>query len=105
MSTKPTIHIDRYERSWLLISGIMLVVFVIAVSVAGFAMGIAVPSPQTRVDPRTVATEGPFAEPGLRELAPGKYEGLNERFNEIQVRIDNLLVEHRLMAKGIPYNS
>ncbi|MEW6670949.1 MAG: PEP/pyruvate-binding domain-containing protein [Thermodesulfobacteriota bacterium] len=29
----------------------------------------------------------------LTELAPGKYEELNDRFNEIQVRIDKLLVE------------
>ena len=26
------------------------------------------------MDPQTISQEGPFAEPGLRELAPGRYE-------------------------------
>ena len=70
----PKIHIDVYERNWLIISAALLVVFVIAVSIAGFAMGINVPAPQNRVNPNTVAKEGPFATPGLRELGGGKYE-------------------------------
>lgn len=74
MNAKPAIQIDRYERMWMLISITLLIIFIAAVSVAGFAMGIVVPSPQERVDPNTVATEGPFANPGLRELSPGKYE-------------------------------
>lgn len=68
------LHIDTYERNWLIATGIVLVVFVILVTVAGSAMGIAVPAPQDRVDPNTVDKEGPFANPGLREIAPGKYE-------------------------------
>jgi cytochrome c oxidase subunit 2 len=48
--------------------------FAVAISVAGFAFGIQVPSPEQRVDPRTVADSGPWADPGLRELSPGKYE-------------------------------
>ena len=50
--------------------------FGIAIAVAGFALGIQVPSPEQRVDPRTVATDpnSPWSDPGLRELSPGKYE-------------------------------
>ena len=52
----------------------LLVIFAVAVTVAGYALGFQVPSPEARVDPNTVDEIGPFADPGLRELAPGKYE-------------------------------
>ena len=76
MNTKETMHIDPYERSWIIVSIILLIIFAIAISVAGFALGIQVPSPEQRVDPRTVATDpnSPWSDPGLRELSPGKYE-------------------------------
>ncbi|MCP4359088.1 MAG: cytochrome c oxidase subunit II [Chloroflexi bacterium] len=74
MSTKTTMHIDPYERTWIWISIGLIVVLFIAVSVAGFALGIQVPTLEQRVDPNTVADVGNWADPGLRELAPGKYE-------------------------------
>ncbi len=74
MTSKESLHIDPYERTWIIISVILLIVFFGAVTVAGMAMGIRVPGPVARVNPNTVAQEGPFADPGLRELAPGKYE-------------------------------
>jgi cytochrome c oxidase subunit 2 len=72
--TKPSLHIDPIERTWIIISITILIIFALAVTIAGFAMGIQLPAPVARVDPNTVATEGEFANPGLRELAPGKYE-------------------------------
>lgn len=76
MSTKESMHIDPYERAWIGVSIVLLVIFMAAIGVAGFALGIQVPSPEQRVDPRTVASDpnSPWSEPGLRELAPGKYE-------------------------------
>lgn len=74
MTTRETMHVDPYERTWIAISIALLVVFAAAVTVAGYALGIQLPAPEQRVDPNTIVTEGPFAEPGLRELAPGKYE-------------------------------
>ncbi len=74
MSTKITMHIDPYERTWIWISIGLIVVLFIAVSVAGFALGIQVPTLEQRVDPNTIAETGNWADPGLRELAPGKYE-------------------------------
>jgi cytochrome c oxidase subunit 2 len=68
------LHLDVYEKRWLLLSAGLLVLFVIAISLSSFAYGIQVPSPEMRVNPNTVAQEGPWAQPGLRELAPGKYE-------------------------------
>ena len=76
MTSKESMHIDPYERAWIIISIVLIVVFGIAIAVAGFALGIQVPSPEQRVDPRTVATDpnSPWSEPGLRELSPGKYD-------------------------------
>jgi cytochrome c oxidase subunit 2 len=69
-------HVDIYERNWMIFSAIMLVLFATAVSVAAFGMGIQVPAPEQRVDPKTVATDpnSPWSNPGLREIAPNKYD-------------------------------
>ncbi len=69
-------HVDSYERNWMIFTAVLLVVFAAAVSVAAFGMGIQVPAPEQRVDPRTVATDpsSPWSNPGLREIAPGKYD-------------------------------
>lgn len=74
-SNLPTLHIDRYEAIWIRISLITSTIFVIAIAVAGFAWGIQVPGAYQRIDPATLTDpSSPFANPGLRELAPGKYE-------------------------------
>ncbi len=68
-------HIDRYEQIWIRISVAVLVIFMIGIVVAGWSLSIQVPGVYGRVDPNTVTEPGsPWAEPGLRELAPGKYE-------------------------------
>ena len=73
MSTNQ-LHIDPYERNWMIVSAILLVLFATAVSVAAFGLGIQVPAPYQRVDPKTVATDpnSPWSNPGLREIEPGK---------------------------------
>lgn len=71
----PTLHVDRYEAIWIRTTLIMSTIFVIAIAVAGFAWGIQVPGVYQRIDPATLTDpSSPFATPGLRELAPGKYE-------------------------------
>ncbi|RMF40353.1 MAG: cytochrome C oxidase subunit II [Anaerolineae bacterium] len=76
MTTTPTFEIDPYEKTWMRLSLALLVIFIVLVGVAGYALGFQVPAPEARVDPRTVATDpnSPWSNPGLRELAPGKYE-------------------------------
>lgn len=69
------LHIDRYESIWLHISAIILVIFFGAVLVSGFSAGFQLPGVYERIDPATLYDEGsPWAQPELRELAPGKYE-------------------------------
>jgi len=91
MTEKTSLHIDPLERTWILVSIGILIIFAIAVTIAGFAMGIQVPAPVARVDPKNVALEGEFANPGLRELAPGKYEvyilAQTWQFNPKEIRV------------------
>ncbi len=72
--TTEHLHIDPAEKRWIQVSILVLVIFAVAVGLTGFVMGFQVPLPEQRVDPALITQEGPFAEPGLRELAPGKYE-------------------------------
>ncbi len=57
------------------ISAVVIGIFFIAVVVSAFAVGFQLPGVYQRIDPTTLYDEGsPWANPGLRELAPGKYE-------------------------------
>ena len=66
------LHVDPYERNWIRISVLTMVVFAVAVTAAGLALGIQVPTDEGRVDPNTLATTPPWSEPGLREVVPGE---------------------------------
>ncbi len=72
--TKESMGVDPYERNWMIVSIFILVLFFGLVTAAGFALGIQVPDAEVRVDPQTLEDSGPFANPGLREIAPGEYE-------------------------------
>ena len=71
---KETMGIDPYEKNWMRISIALLVVFIAAVTVAGFALGIQVPGNEGRVDPQTITERGPFSTPGVRQIADGEFE-------------------------------
>lgn len=72
-------HIDRSERLYLMIAGLLLLLFGVGLAVSSAAYGIRVPVPELIVDPRTVATDpnSLFSAPAadrIRQIAPGKYE-------------------------------
>ena len=70
-----TLHVDRYESLWMRLSVVVLVIFFITIVVSSFSMGFQLPGVYQRIDPATLANpDSPFANPGLRELAPGSYE-------------------------------
>ncbi|MDH5371414.1 MAG: cytochrome c oxidase subunit II [Acidimicrobiia bacterium] len=74
-SVETSLHLDPYEKNWMRLTLVLLVVFAAAVTIAGFALGFQVPSPEERVNPQTVAKgDGPFADPGLREYPNGSYD-------------------------------
>jgi len=70
----PNLHVDPYERIWMILGAVMIAAILVIIGITGFGAGFAVPDPVARVDPKTVANSLPFSDPGLRELAPGKYE-------------------------------
>ncbi len=75
MATGDMIHVDRYEGTWMRITVAVIAVFFIAVLISAFAVGFQLPGVYERIDPETLYDPGnPFSDPGLRELAPGKYE-------------------------------
>ncbi len=71
---EPHLEIDPYERNWMRLSILLLLVFFAAVSIAGFSLGFQVSSADQEVDPRTVLDSAPWSEPGLREIGPNEYE-------------------------------
>lgn len=66
--------VEPYEKLWIILSLVVLVIFLGAIGASVFAAGINVPGVEERVDPRTVAQTPPFDQPGVRELAPKRYE-------------------------------
>jgi len=70
---KLTMGIDPWEKNWMRVSIALLVVFAAAITIAGFAAGFQLPGEESEVDPRTILTEGPWADPGLQEVADGQY--------------------------------
>jgi cytochrome c oxidase subunit II len=68
--------VHLYEKAFLSVGGGMLVLFLGALAFATMGAGIHLPDRAGAVDPRTVRTTAPFDEPGLREVAPGKYEAV-----------------------------
>ncbi len=91
------IHVNTYEKWWIWLSVAMLAVFAVAIAISGFVWGFKVPSPEARIDPNTVAKVGNFANPGIRQLAPGKYEAY--------VRAESNPWKFRPDVMNVPVNS
>jgi cytochrome c oxidase subunit 2 len=69
-----TMGIDPWERNWMKVSVALLVIFAAAITISGFAAGFQLPGPDGEVDPRTVLDEGPWSDPGVREIGDGQFE-------------------------------
>jgi cytochrome c oxidase subunit 2 len=69
------IHVERWEAYWLRAAFAISIVFILAIVISATAFGISVPGVSGRINPATLDDpSSPFSTPGLRELAPGKYE-------------------------------
>ncbi|MCP4964831.1 MAG: cytochrome c oxidase subunit II [bacterium] len=74
-SEKTKMHIDPTERAWMRAAIVVLVIFAVSVTIAGFMLGIQVPTEEQRVNPQTIQDAPPWSEPGVREIVPGeKYD-------------------------------
>lgn len=67
-------RVHVYEKAFLWVGALMLVVFGAALIYTSVAMGIHLPGAEARVDPTALQTEPPFDDPGVRELGPNRYE-------------------------------
>jgi cytochrome c oxidase subunit II len=66
--------VERYEKAFLAVSAVLLVVFLGALFYAGAAMGIHLPTRAGEIRPDEVLKTPPFDRPGVHEVAPGRYE-------------------------------
>lgn len=65
-----------YEKIFLGIGAALLGTCLLALLYATAAMGILLPGDAGQLDPQAVHSTPPFDKPGLREIAPGKYEAV-----------------------------
>ena len=66
--------LSRADRCFILLELVLLAAFFVTVTIGGFLMGFQVSGVSDEVDPRTLGQSEPWANPGLREVAPGEYE-------------------------------
>ncbi|MER3450829.1 MAG: cytochrome c oxidase subunit II [Thermus sp.] len=71
-----------YERGWLAFSMLMLFVFIalIAYTLVTHTRGVIPAGALEHVDPTTVRTEGPFAQPGVIQTGPNQYTAYVQAF-------------------------
>src|SRR3989441_12683444 len=63
-----------YELAWMLPSVALPVGMLAALAVTAFGAHIGLPGEAGRVDPAAVMQTAPFNQPGVVEVAPGRYE-------------------------------
>ena len=63
-----------YELAWMLPSVALPVGMLAALAVTAFGAHIGLPGEAGRVDPAAVMHTAPFSQPGVVEIAPGRYE-------------------------------
>lgn len=67
-------RIHHYERAFLWLGAVMLVVFGVTLVVTSVAMGIHLPGDAGRIDPARVREVPPFDQPGVRQVGENRYE-------------------------------
>ncbi|HEX6534610.1 MAG TPA: cytochrome c oxidase subunit II [Gemmatimonadaceae bacterium] len=68
--------VHTYEKAFLAVGIVVLLSCLAALLYASVAMGIHLPGRAGRIDPRAVYRTPPFDHPGVRRVAPGRYEAV-----------------------------
>lgn len=68
--------IEKYEKAFLIVGAVMLVVFGVTLVFTSIAMGVHLPGRAGEIDPQQARSIAPFDQPGVRELGPGRYEAV-----------------------------
>lgn len=69
-------NVERYEKIFLALSAALLAVFLAALAYGAVGAGKRLPEKAGTLDPAKVFETPPFDKPGVREVAPGKYEAV-----------------------------
>ncbi|NPV78101.1 MAG: cytochrome C oxidase subunit II [Anaerolineae bacterium] len=84
-------EVNPYEKVWMGITITAIILMLIATVMAGFGLGVQLPGASQTVDPKKLSSEPPFNQPGVYEVAPGKYQVImiayTWAFNPNEVRI------------------
>jgi len=67
-------HLNRYERTWMIFGVALLAVFLATITTAAIVDGFVPQSHIQSIDPTKVSQTPPFDKPGLRKIADGSYE-------------------------------
>lgn len=80
-----------FELAWILPSIAIPIALLVAIVITAFVVGIGVPGIAGSINVREVSKTAPFDAPGLRELAPGRYEAVMTaqtfQFNPNEIRV------------------
>ncbi len=68
--------IETYEKAFLSLGAVLLVVCLAALAYASIAMGIHLPGRAGTVDPLTMRSQAPFDNPGVRQVGDNQYEAV-----------------------------
>ena len=84
-------RVHTYERAFLWLGAVMLVVFGITLIITSVAMGIHLPGRDRELNPAEVRSIPPFDEPGVRQVGENRYEvvllGFAWRFQPSEIRV------------------
>lgn len=69
-------RVDFYEKAFLTLSGIMLVVFLAALGYAAVGMGVSLPGRAGEIDPTRVGETPPFDQPGVTRTGDDEYRAV-----------------------------
>lgn len=70
------VDIDRYERIWIIISGVVLAALFAVLLYNRYAQGVHMETDIGQIHPAAIETTPPFNEPGLRQIGPNEYEAV-----------------------------
>lgn len=69
-------HIDRYERNWIIISGFVLVALFGVLLYSYYEQGIHMETNVAQIRPEDAPATSPFDNPGLHQIGPDEYEAV-----------------------------
>lgn len=83
--------VHTYEKAFLAVGVLVLVLCAGALVYASVGMGMHLPGRGGTIDPAAVYSTAPFNKPGVRQIGPGRYEvvlvGQAWAFNPAQIRL------------------